>query len=80
MVLARFIQYLVIIYQKIDSLYVRIALKKNDPRVFCIAFSKNGTTSLDKALTILGYRNVHWLRAHREPSNGWIDYIKKIPV
>ena len=47
--------------------------------VFCIGFPKTGTSSLDKALGILGYRNIHWPRAHIEPKCGWIEYIKKCP-
>ena len=45
--------------------------------VFCIGFSKTGTTSIDKAFAILGYRHVHWLHAHLEPKQGWINYIRK---
>jgi hypothetical protein len=74
-----FIQYIFIIYQKFYSLYIRIVRREHRTKVFCIGFSKTGTSSLDKALGILGYRNIHWLHAHIEPSTGWIEYIKKTP-
>jgi len=47
--------------------------------IFCIGFSKTGTTSLDKALYILGYQPIHWPHAHIKPRKGWIEYIKKSP-
>jgi len=58
---------------------MQVMKKKHDPKVFCIGFSKTGTTSLNRALGILGYRNVHWLRGHIEPSVGWVEYIKRSP-
>ena len=57
----------------------RFRRKKQSPKVFCIGFSKTGTSSLNKALGILGYRNIHWLHAHIEPSIGWVKFIKKTP-
>jgi len=78
-IISKIVQFLVIIHQKFYGLYVRLRREKNKTKVFCIGFSKTGTTSLDKALAILGYRNVHWLRGHLKPKIGWIDYIKKSP-
>ena len=51
--------------------------KKQNQKIFCIGYSKTGTSSIAKALDILGYRTVHWLRAGYEPKEGWIQYIKK---
>jgi hypothetical protein len=70
---------LLIIYQYFYGIKIRLIRKKNNPMVFCIGFPKTGTSSLDKALGILGYRNIHWPRAHIEPKCGWIEYIKKSP-
>ncbi|MFH1100595.1 MAG: sulfotransferase family protein [Methanobacteriota archaeon] len=69
----------VIIHQVFHGISVRVTRKKHSPLVFCIGFSKTGTTSLDKALAILGYRHVHWPRAHFEPYQGWMEYIRKCP-
>ena len=68
-----------IICQNLYGLKIRLQKNKNKPMVFCIGFSKTGTSSLDKAFSILGYRNVHWLHASLEPRNGWVDYIRKSP-
>ena len=65
--------------QKFYGFYIRLTRNKNNPMVFCVGFSKTGTSSLDKALSILGYRNVHWLHAGIKPKKGWIQYIKNTP-
>ncbi len=70
---------MIVIHQFFYGIYVRLIKKKNSPLVFCIGFGKTGTSSLDKALSILGYRNIHWLRAHLKPKKGWIEYIRKSP-
>lgn len=50
--------------------------KEQSPRVFCLGCGKTGTTTLNKCLSILGYRTFHWLRHGVEPRGGWIEYIK----
>lgn len=70
---------LYIIYQYFYGLSLKLIRKKNKPLVFCLGLSKTGTSSLDQALSILGYRNVHWLRASVPPKEGWIEYIRKCP-
>jgi hypothetical protein len=50
---------------------------RKKPMVFCIGLPKTGTTSLHHALKILGYRSIHWPRAHLKPRKGWINYFKK---
>ncbi len=70
---------MIIIMQYFYSIYLRNTKKKQTPLVFCIGFSKTGTTSIDKALSILGYSPIHWPRAHIKPKKGWIYYIKKSP-
>jgi len=70
---------MIIITQYFHSIRIRITKKKQNPMIFCIGFSKTGTTSIDKALSILGYSPIHWPHAHIKPRKGWIDYIKKSP-
>ena len=75
-----FIAYLyrrIIVFQQFFyNIYKRLTKKRNYPMVFCIGFSKTGTTSLRKALLALGYRSIHWPRAHLKPKDGWIEYIR----
>ena len=66
-----------IIVQFFRSIRVRITKEKNDTKVFCIGFSKTGTSSLYVALDILGYRALDWPRAHIKPKCGWVEYFKK---
>lgn len=70
-------RYYIIFVQFFQGIKARITRRKNSPKVFCIGFSKTGTTSLHKALNILGYRALDWPRAHLEPKRGWIDYFNK---
>lgn len=79
LILAHLYRRIIIILQYFYSIKVRISKKKQTPLVFCIGFSKTGTTSLDKALSILGYNPIHWPNAHIKPRKGWIYYIKKSP-
>ena len=51
--------------------------QKQDICVFCIGYAKTGTSSLSEALTLLGYRSVHWFRAGKEPKKGWISCIRQ---
>ncbi len=67
---------MILIQQFFYGIFIRVTRPKNNPIVFCLGFSKTGTTSLHKALYILGYRSIHWPRAHLEPRKGWIEYIK----
>lgn len=67
---------MILVHQFFYGIYVKITREKNTPMVFCLGFSKTGTTSLHKALYILGYRSIHWPRAHLEPRKGWIEYIR----
>lgn len=46
-------------------------------KVFCVGYAKTGTSTLTQALSLLGYRSVHWLRAGKEPKCGWVQCIKK---
>ena len=55
-IISKIVQFLVIIHQKFYGLYVRLRREKNKTKVFCIGFSKTGTTSLDKALA--SYLNI----------------------
>jgi len=64
-------------YQILRHLFIPIFRKKQVPKVFGIGFSKTGTSSLYKAFGILGYRSIHFLRAGKDPKEGWIEYLKK---
>jgi hypothetical protein len=66
------------VYQTLHNFFIPLFKKKNEQKVFCIGFPKTGTVSLTKALSILGYRSVHLLRAGFEPKEGWVNYIKKL--
>jgi len=65
-------------YQYIHHFIVSYIKNENYPKVFCIGSVKTGTTSLYKALNILGYRSVQVLRGGKEPKQGWVEYIKKL--
>jgi hypothetical protein len=67
----------IIFVQFFQGIKARITKKRNDTKVFCIGFPKTGTTSLHKALGILGYRALDWPRAHLDPKKGWIYYFKE---
>jgi hypothetical protein len=64
-------------YQILHNFFIPLFKKKNDIKVFNIGYLKTGTTTMAKALSILGYRSVQWLRTGKEPKEGWIDHIKK---
>jgi hypothetical protein len=68
---------MIIPVQFFRSIRVRLVKEKSDTKVFCIGFSKTGTSSLYNALDILGYRALDWPRAHIRPKYGWIEYFKK---
>jgi hypothetical protein len=65
-------------YQYIHHFFISRVKKENIPRVFVIGYVKTGTTSLSKALSILGYRATQILRGGKEPKEGWVKYIKKL--
>jgi len=62
-------------YQYFHHFLVPLFKKKNEPKVFCIGYVKTGLTSLAKALSILGYRSVQFLRTASEPKEGWVEFI-----
>jgi len=62
-------------YQYLYHFFIPLFKKKNEPKVFCIGYVKTGLTTLTKALKILGYRSVQYLRTSVEPKEGWIEYI-----
>ena len=65
-------------YQYVHHFFIPYIKKENNPKVFCIGYVKTGTTSLYKALSILGYRTAQILRGGKEPKEGWVEYIKKL--
>ncbi|KYK33200.1 MAG: hypothetical protein AYK22_01440 [Thermoplasmatales archaeon SG8-52-3] len=71
-----FANYVIRYYQYIHHLVIPYFKKENNPKIFCIGYVKTGTTSLYKALSILGYRSVKMLRGCVKPKEGWIKYIK----
>ena len=64
------------ILYRIHNFIIPLYKKKNDHRVFCIGDVKTGTSTLAKALSILGYRSIQWIQVSK-PKNGWIQYLKK---
>jgi hypothetical protein len=75
--LAALYRRMILIQQFFSSIPVRLFHKRNEYIVFCIGFSKTGTTSLHHALNELGYKSLHWPRAHIRPRTGWIEFFKK---
>jgi hypothetical protein len=75
--IARTYFFLLRIYQRIHNFFIPLFKKRHEQKVFCIGFFKTGTTSLDKAMNILGYRTVHFLRTGKEPKEGWIELFKR---
>ena len=72
----RFLRY----YQKVHNLIIPLFKKKNEPKVFCIGDVKTGTSSLYKALNILGYRTVRLLDLttwHTKGSEYYTNKLKK---
>ncbi|MCX6667988.1 MAG: hypothetical protein NTV74_07140 [Euryarchaeota archaeon] len=65
------------LYRILHHFFIPLFKKKSPSKIFCIGAAKTGTASLSKALSILGYRSIHFLRTHEEPKEGWIEYIKK---
>jgi len=69
---------LLLIYQEILKFTLIFSKKKKiDYKIFCIGFPKTGTTSLAKALKILGYRTLDFPRGFITPKEGWVNYFKK---
>jgi len=75
--IANIYRYMIIIKQYFQGIIARFTKKRHDTKIFCIGFSKTGTTSIHHALDILGYRSLHWPRAHIDPEKGWINFFKK---
>lgn len=65
-------------YQHIHEFFIPLLKKKNNPKVFCIGYAKTGTTSLHKALRILGYRSVRLPYLPLFYKEGAERFIKKI--
>ena len=75
---SRLIFRLITIHRYFHHIYVTLTKKANHPKVFCVGMQRTGTTSLNKAFKILGYRSVHLLTTFKEPKIGWIEHIKKL--
>ena len=74
---AKLYRYMIVIKQFFQGINARLTKKRHTTKIFCIGFSKTGTSSIHHALDILGYRSLHWPRAHIDPKKGWIHYFKK---
>ncbi len=63
--------YLLRMYQVVHSTFLSLCKPKHDYKIFCIGYSKTGTTSLYAALKILGYRTLRipfgWIYANKGP-------------
>jgi hypothetical protein len=62
-------------YSHLHHFFIPLLKKKNDPKVFCVGAVKTGSSSLTKALNILGYRTIQNISI-KEPKEGWVNYIK----
>jgi hypothetical protein len=63
------------LYLHLHHFFIPLLKKKNDPKVFCIGDVKTGTSTLAKALSILGYRSIQMVQV-KKPKEGWIHYVK----
>ncbi len=65
-------------YQVVHSAFLSLCKPKHDYKIFCIGYSKTGTTSLNTALKILGYRTLRipfgWIYA----SKGLQQYLQAL--
>lgn len=66
------------LYQCLHHQVVTLLKKKNYPKVFCIGDVKTGTSSLYKALGILGYRRVRLFKWGEMLNRKWIAYLDYI--
>jgi len=69
-----------VIMQKIQNFFLSIGKKQKPQKIFCIGVPKTGTTSLHKALKILGYKSVKmydWTSYWKKGEDKYIDMIKK---
>jgi len=64
--------------QRIHAFFISLIKDKNDTKIFCIGGPKTGTTSLHKALKILGYRSARIFDWPTYWKNGEEKYIEKI--
>ncbi|MEQ9302229.1 MAG: sulfotransferase [Cyclobacteriaceae bacterium] len=46
------------------------------PKIFGIGLSRTGTTSLNKALQVLGFHSIHWTNPHTKDLIGGSDYFQ----
>ena len=51
---------------EIEESLQSLGFTKNDSKVFCIGDVKTGTTTLSKALSILGYRSIQLIKRKEE--------------
>ena len=65
-------------YQRLHHFVISFFKKKYTPKVFCIGDAKTGTTSLHKALKILGCRSVRLFDLNTWDKRGDEQYIKKL--
>ena len=65
-------------YQYFHQKVILLIKKKNEPKIFCIGDVKTGTSSIYKALNILGYRTVRLFDIHVFYNKGHEEYLKRI--
>jgi len=64
--------------QKLHNFFISLTKNNNDIKIFCIGSPKTGTTSLHKALKILGYKSVRMIDWPTFWRYGYEKYIEKI--
>lgn len=62
-----------------QNLFFLLSKKKDYPKIFCIGYVKTGTSSLYKALKILGFRTVRLLDLKTWHNEGQEQYVKQLP-
>lgn len=65
------------IYLKIENFLIPYYKEEHKNKVFCVGSWKTGTSSLNKALSILGYRTVKLINYLQRKNESWVELIKR---
>jgi len=73
-----FLLYFYFPLQRLHHFFISKFFKNSKIKIFCIGSPKTGTTSIHKALKILGYKSVRFLDIPTYYKKGWNIYLKKV--
>jgi len=76
----KYVWFFILRFFYFKKLFMRIFAsfqKKKEKQVFCIGWKKTGTTTMDTALTILGYKTIDWIPEEFPPKEGWMRHLEK---